>query len=61
MRTPNESRAEPVPSRTSQPADDGIDRDLPEPSWYLSSWELRAGLTIIEHDGTTTIPGGLGD
>ena len=58
MRSPTESRTEHAPSRTPQPVNDNGDGGLPEPpSWYLSSWELRVGLTIIEHDDIATVPG----
>ena len=60
MPTPNELRPEEAASRTPQPVNDNGDGGLPEPpSWYVSSWELRAGLTIIEHDDITTVPGDL--
>ena len=59
MPTPNELRPEEAASRTPQPVSDNSDRELPEPAWYLSSWELRVGLTIIEHDDITTVPGDL--
>ena len=48
MRSPTESRTEQAPP---QPVNDSGGGGLREPpSWYLSSWELRVGLTIIEHD-----------
>jgi hypothetical protein len=59
MRTPTEFRPEQAPSRTAQPVNDASDRDVREPAWYLSSWELRVGLTIIEHDDIDTVPGEL--
>ena len=62
MRSPTESRTEQSPSRTPQPVNDNRDGGLPEPaSWYLSSWELRVGLTIIEHDDIATVPGDLSE
>ena len=62
MRSPTESRTEHAPSRTPQPVNDNGDGGLPEPpSWYLSSWELRVGLTIIEHDDIATVPGELSE
>jgi hypothetical protein len=59
MRNPIDVRTEQGPARTPQAGNDNGDRDLPDPAWYLSSWELRAGLTIIEHDDITTVPGDL--
>jgi hypothetical protein len=49
-----------VPADRQAPIEDRDD-GLPEPAWYLSSWELRCGLTVIEHDDSTTVPGDLGD
>jgi len=47
------------PSREQPPHTEDREIELPEPAWYLSSWELRSGLTVIEHDDLDTIPGGL--
>jgi len=61
VRTPVPHRArQPQPSREPQPPGEDGEIELPEPAWYLSSWELRAGLTVIEHDNLDTVPGGLG-
>jgi|SoiMethySBSTD1v2_1073268.scaffolds.fasta_scaffold778882_2 hypothetical protein len=59
-RSPTESRTEHSPLQTAQPVHDNGDDGLREPaSWYLSSWELQVGLTIIEHDDIATVPGDL--
>jgi hypothetical protein len=52
---------QPPPAGEQPPRGDDREIELPEPAWYLSSWELRSGLTVIEHDDLDTGPGGLGD
>ena len=59
MRTPVEpSKPQPAPERQEAFAQPGH-AAVHEPAWYLSSWELRTGLTVIEFEDGVTVPGDL--
>lgn len=59
MPTATTPSATPVPEASLLPGS-----ELPgvvDLGWYMSSFDLRSGLTVVELDFVETVPGALGD